>query len=180
MVNRIFLTGGTGFVGTALTRQLLRCGNQIGLLVRKGGRTWPSKDEQSLTIIEGNLFDIDSVKRALDQFCPDLLLHLGWTGITSKDRDSIIQIENHFATLRLIQAGIEIGIKAFVGVGSQAEYGPKQGLIAESDTCNPTSLYGASKLASCKLAEQLCRNADVRFAWLRLSLATVLVTPQRS
>lgn len=168
MVGRIYLTGGTGFVGAALTRQLLRCGNQVGLLVRKGGRAWPIKDEQLLTILEGDLFDIDSVKRSLDQFRPDLLLHLGWTGITSKDRDSKIQIENHFATLRLVQAGIEIGIKAFVGVGSQAEYGPKQGLIAESDTCNPTSLYGASKLASCTIAKQMCRNADVRFVWLRL------------
>ena len=48
---------------------------------------------------------------------------------------------------RLLDLAVQVGVKKIIGVGSQAEYGIFDGLINESHPTNPTSAYGASKLA---------------------------------
>src|SRR5690606_8576881 len=50
----------------------------------------------------------------------------------------------------------------------QAEYGLLSGKISETAIPAPTSLYGASKVAVQVLAAQLCADAGIDFAWLRL------------
>jgi uncharacterized protein len=48
---KIFMTGGTGFVGTTLTRKLVEQGHQVTVLTRKIGNPIPGK---GVTLIEGN------------------------------------------------------------------------------------------------------------------------------
>jgi nucleoside-diphosphate-sugar epimerase len=59
-------------------------------------------------------------------------------------------------------------VKNWLGLGSQAEYGPQSRPIDESAPTRPTTLYGAAKLSVCVTAERLCDGLGVRFAWLRL------------
>jgi nucleoside-diphosphate-sugar epimerase len=61
-----------------------------------------------------------------------------------------------------------LGAKDWIGLGSQAEYGPCQNKIDETTNTNPTTLYGVSKLAACKLSERLCQELGIRHSWLRL------------
>jgi UDP-glucose 4-epimerase len=61
-----------------------------------------------------------------------------------------------------------VGAKTWLGLGSQAEYGPCQEIISENYTPRPTTLYGVSKLTTQMLGERLCQEYGIRFAWLRL------------
>ena len=168
-MKRVFVTGGTGFVGGELTRLLVSKGSQVGLLVRDAEKARRAIDVfAEVEFFVGDLFDNTSVSCALSEFRPDTLIHLGWAGVSSQDRDDAIQLLNHASTIQLVKSAIQCGITTFVGLGSQAEYGLKGGIINEREVCNPVSLYGACKLSSGVIADQLCRVGQVRFAWIRL------------
>ncbi len=57
----------------------------------------------------------------------------------------------------LLEVAIAAGIRSFVGLGSQAEYGPKNAKIDEAASTDPTTLYGSSKFAACRASESMCR-----------------------
>jgi nucleoside-diphosphate-sugar epimerase len=66
-----------------------------------------------------------------------------------------------------VEAGADAGTSVFVGVGSQGEYGADSTM--REDSCpEPTTLYGASKVASLYLTRQLAMQVGIRHVWLRL------------
>jgi len=62
----------------------------------------------------------------------------------------------------------EAGCKTFVALGSQAEYGPQNRLLRESDPTEPTSTYGVAKLCALQASRHLARQMGMRFAWIRI------------
>jgi UDP-glucose 4-epimerase len=67
--------------------------------------------------------------------------------------------------LRLAQ---QVGARHWIGMGSQAEYGPHGSAIRESDATRPTTLYGACKLSVSHLARLFAIQSQTRFVWLRV------------
>lgn len=51
---KIFMTGGTGFVGTTLTHRLLREGNQVTILTRKAPSDSAARTQEGLSYVEGD------------------------------------------------------------------------------------------------------------------------------
>jgi uncharacterized protein YbjT (DUF2867 family) len=62
MRRRIFVTGGTGYIGQALIPVLLQRGHRVKALVRKGSET---KVQAGCEIVIGNALDADSYKESL-------------------------------------------------------------------------------------------------------------------
>ncbi|MBL7372666.1 NAD-dependent epimerase/dehydratase family protein, partial [Escherichia coli] len=56
----------------------------------------------------------------------------------------------------------------FVGMGSQAEYGPVSARLDETVPTRPTTVYGAAKLSTALMLERLAEADGLSFAWLRL------------
>ena len=79
-----------------------------------------------------------------------------------------IQFDNIKTSLTILDAAIAAGVRKFVGIGSQAEYGRYDRRITEDDLPQPTMLYGAAKLSAYHLTRQRARDAGMAFAWLRL------------
>jgi len=67
---RVFVTGGTGFVGRAVVTELLRRGHEVRLLVRSRGRRAPPGVEA----VEGDILDLDSLRQGISG-C-DAVIHL--------------------------------------------------------------------------------------------------------
>jgi UDP-glucose 4-epimerase len=88
--------------------------------------------------------------------------------VANSERDAPSQALNIARTARLVVSARAVGGRVFLGVGSQAEYGPKSAAIGPGDTTLPTSLYGTCKLAAGRLAGELATQCDIRFVWLRL------------
>jgi nucleoside-diphosphate-sugar epimerase len=65
----------------------------------------------------------------------------------------------------------DAGATAWIGLGSQAEYGPIGAVLNESTPTNPTTRYGAAKLSAGKLTGDLCAERSVRHVWVRLLTA---------
>lgn len=165
---KVFLTGASGFIGSYVLRHLLAGSNEVAVLLRDP-RPWRIADVvDSAVLIRGDLADPTTFASALGKFEPEALIHLAWGGVQGRHRNDALQLRNLHDTIELLRIAADRGARHFVGLGSQAEYGPAQGILSEDAPPHPTTLYGATKLATRYLTEQICFQAKIRFAWLRL------------
>jgi UDP-glucose 4-epimerase len=148
--SRVVVTGGAGFIGSELVRQLLREGAQV-LVVDNlcTGRRENIRDliGDNVSLVVEDIRDTEAMKRCLQG--ARLVFHLACRGV----RHSIHSPkENHevnaTATLGLLSAAREAGVTRFVYVSSSEVYGTGLSVpMTEHHPAFPMTVYGASKLA---------------------------------
>lgn len=123
-------------------------------------------------LLYGDLSDLSSLAPDIEQATPETVFHLAWYGVTGSRRNDPEQVNrNVTGSLQLFSLAQQAGCKSWVGIGSQAEYGPYDGLLTEGVPTNPTTVYGVSKLCVGMLTQKLAELAGMRWAWLRLLAA---------
>ena len=140
---KIFITGGTGFIGSQLIENFLNQKNtEIYTLVRnRKNLKWLEGLE--LHILEGDLFSIPPLPSDIEY-----VFHIA--GITKANSSAHYYTVNQYGTASLLQAlrSQKIELKRMVHLSSQAVCGPsKTGQwIKENDPPAPITDYGTSKL----------------------------------
>lgn len=145
---RFFLTGGTGFVGSCLTRRLVKLGADVHLLVRDSADYTRLKDiEAQLTFHVGDLTDTN-LRSIVGGIQPTVIYHLAVHGAYpfQADADETIRT-NVFGTWNLLKACASVHYKVFVNTGSSSEYGLKPQAMRETDLLEPNSYYAVAKSA---------------------------------
>jgi nucleoside-diphosphate-sugar epimerase len=144
---KIFITGGTGFIGANLVRDLINHHHNVGLLLRKEYKSWRLKGLSSrITPLASDLSDAEDLKRAVLAYHPDIIFHLAAYGSypkTEADLDLMIRT-NIIGTRNLFEAA---GRTPVINAGSSSEYGIKPSAMREIDVCLPDNDYGWSKLS---------------------------------
>lgn len=165
---RVFVTGGSGFIGKRLVERLVQRGAEVACLVRATSRT-ESLETLGARLVTGALDDADSLAAALrdafDGAPPDVVQHLA--GKTHARGLQEFLATNEAGTERLCHATAEFETPpTVVVVSSLAAVGPSLPTEphTELSSCAPISHYGRSKLAGERAAR---RCAD------RLPLAIV-------
>ena len=164
---RIFATGATGFVGRSLIPLLEAAGHEVLSLQR-------SLNLNNAHALKGDLSELASdpkpLQNALQSFQPHVVIHLAWGKASNLYRDHACHyLENLRFTERLVDiVADDLPRTHFIGVGSQAEYGPLNTLLTPATAAHPRLAYGKAKKLAGEYA--LARLAD-RAAWLRLLTA---------
>ncbi len=141
MKHTILLTGNAGFIGTYLTKLLLKEGNFV-----KGLDIQPRKDLlQNFIQIDGNILNNKVVRQNLIDV--DTVIHLA-----AEHKDFGISKEEYFqvneqGTKVLLEEASRAGVKKFIFYSSVAVYGAQSGTTEET-VPNPNNYYGSSKLAA--------------------------------
>lgn len=163
-MKKVVLTGGTGFIGYWLIKELVKNNIFVYAIVRKNS---PNKEKlrgiENVKIIEMGLREINLLPLYVDQ--ADVFYHLAWEGDRNNIDSQIVNIANSVLAMRVAS---KLGIEKFIATGSQAEYGPARDLIDEEHPTNPTTAYGVCKLATYKALEVLSRYLDINLAWIRV------------
>ena len=149
---KILVTGGSGYLGSILTRKLLANGHHVRILDNFLFGKDSIKDienNKKLEIIEGDIRDLSIVGKSLKKI--DSVIHLASiVGTQSAELDPKTSIEINFMATRNIAELCKIyKIKQFIFASTCSVYGaqPDQ-LIAENSEVNPLDSYGLSKFQS--------------------------------
>jgi UDP-glucose 4-epimerase len=163
---RIVLTGSSGFLGSGLRKQLIKAGHQVCLLVRNQYTSFTDTDIKCLYyngVFSKSLIDYLSLWK------PDIFYHLAWEGVGSSSRNNP---EVAFRNIELTYASVElaklIGCSKWIGIGSQAEYGVLNRVIAETDICRPKTYYGKAKLIAGQESLSKCYKYNIQGVWARV------------
>lgn len=158
------MTGGAGFIGSALARALMERGTAVRVLdnlLTGLQENIPAGAE----LIRGDLRDIDAVRRACRAV--EVVFHQAAIRSVPRSVDDPLLTEgcNVLGTLNLLVAAEECRVRRVVYASSSSVYGDADGAVNREDMPpNPLSPYAVSKLA----AEQYCQ------LWTRLKgLSTV-------
>lgn len=170
---RCLVTGASGHLGSYLVERLLDEGADVHALVRPNSDLWRLQIFiDRIKIIRADLSDIVSVAPAIFQAKPEVVFHLAWQGVTSGFKDDPEQITGNVrGSLDLFDVVRRAGCRSWIGVGSQAEYGPHTEVLNEDTPVRPVTAYGVAKLCVGLLTRKLCELSNIRYVWLRL-LAT--------
>jgi nucleoside-diphosphate-sugar epimerase len=147
---RVLVTGATGFVGSHVLRRGVARGVEMAALLRPGGSRDRLHDVDGAVVeIDGDLADVEAARSAIETFAPTVVLHLAWDGVDNTRRNDPVQFRhNPTAALGLVDVAASAGAQAWIGLGTQAEYGRVEGRVDERHPTAPTSLYGIAKLAT--------------------------------
>jgi len=165
----VLVTGGSGFVGANLLRELVRRGNRPTALLRPSSSTWRLRAlDSDVRCLAVDVTDAGAVRRACHDAKPDVVIHAATYGAYGwqQDFDTIARVTLG-GTRNVLDAASASGAKLFINLGSSSEYGPKSHPMAEADVPLPDRDYGLCKLAQ----THLCRNfssSAMRVVTLRL------------
>src|SRR5688572_1653360 len=152
MSNRatVLVTGGAGFIGSELVRQLAARGDQVLIVDNLVNGTRANVEEvlsDRVTLLVEDIRALDRIERELSNV--RVVYHLACLGV----RHSVhAPLENHdvnaTATLKLLAACRDAGVPRFVYVSSSEVYGTAKWVpMTEDHPAFPCTVYGASKLA---------------------------------
>lgn len=167
-VKKIIMTGGSGPVGLALIRKLLKENVEILLLQRElsDRRIYLPEDER-LHVEFCSLHEICGyIPKETDY---DVFFHLGWANVGPATRNDLEkQNVNVKYSMDAVELAKRAGCHTFIGVGSQAEYGRHDEALCGDTLCTPEIAYGVMKLCACHSTRLLCRKYGMRHIWSRI------------
>ncbi len=135
---RILVTGSSGFIGTRLVGELKQKGHFVIGLDRDPIRANPPD-----VFIHRDILDADSLAAAFDDV--DLVMHLAAAKADWGISDEVFFRDNLDATKRLVDEGLEHGIKNWLFYSTVAVIGPSETPVDETAPYGPVIAYGASK-----------------------------------
>lgn len=148
---RLFITGGSGFIGSYVLSAALNAGHDVRALRRSPMASTAIPLSREPEWLEG---DLDSLTSAMFEDV-DAVIHLASAGVSPQHASwSELVKTNIEGSLRLLQLATESGISRFVVAGSCHEYGNtarRHDSIPPNAPLEPINSYGASKAAAFQL-----------------------------
>jgi nucleoside-diphosphate-sugar epimerase len=171
---KVFMTGGAGFIGSHLVRDLVDNGAVVTVFDNFSTGLAENLDglDGAINVVKGDILDYESLSSAMRDH--DVVSHqAAQLEITRAIGNPIYDLTtNTIGTLNVLRATQELGISKIVEASSAGVYGQA---VAETQSedhpTDPNWEYGVSKLACEKYASIACeRSADLSIASLRYAI----------
>ena len=157
---KILITGAAGFIGANLTRELIKNGNEVNIIIKETSDLWRINDVISnCNVHKIDLKKVEDVRNIIKKINPELVYHCAGHGIYPTQKDSAeVFSTNILGTFNLLDALNENNnLLRLVNLGSFFEY-----------STNPIDPYTISKITQTKLAEHFFKEKKLPVTTLRL------------
>jgi UDP-glucose 4-epimerase len=165
---RCFVTGGAGYIGSAVAAELLVQGNEVTVydsLVTGHRAAVPS----GAAFVRGDLLDAEALNAALGKKKYDAVLHFA---AFIEAGESMLNPGKYFrnnleASAQLIEAVHQAGIRRFVFSSTAALYQTSEEALDEDSPLGPQNTYGQTKLMIEQVLSSYRQIHGLRYAALR-------------
>lgn len=167
MSKRFLITGGAGFIGSAVVRCLIETTQHdvivFDALTYAGNldSLKPVSDHPRFTFVKGDIRDVQSVRSAFEQYSPDVVMHLAAESHVDRSIDGpgIFIETNVLGTYTMLQEALRhwrgldperAGQFRFHHISTDEVFGSlgDTGMFTEETAYDPRSPYSASKASS--------------------------------
>jgi UDP-glucose 4-epimerase len=164
----ILVTGGAGYIGSHVVRQLGEAGERVVVIdnLGKGFRQAVTAGE----LVVADAGDYALVSRLMAAHGIDTVMHFAAHTIVPESVALPLKYygNNTSSTRNLLQACIDNGVKNFVFSSTAAVYGmPEDGYAGEDSPTRPINAYGTSKLMSEWMLRDVAAVNPLRYVALR-------------
>jgi nucleoside-diphosphate-sugar epimerase len=167
-LNRVLVTGASGFVGRHTLGPLLEHGFEVHAV----SRSEPARDSSNGVVWHhGDLLASGEAERLVAAVSPTHLLHLAWVTEHGVYWTSPTNLDWVACSVRLVRAFSEVGGRRAVLAGTCAEYDWSGTCCGPGTPLNPSTLYGVCKNALRQMAEAYAEAAGLSLAWARIFFA---------
>ena len=119
---RIFVTGGTGFVGSHIIENLLKEGHEVVVMTRSSADS-VNPTEKKIRKVQGDLFNKDSIKEHLRNI--DAIIHLVGIIVEARGEGSFEKV-HYEGTKYIVDSAVDMGIRKYIHMSALgAEEGAK-------------------------------------------------------
>lgn len=140
---RIFITGATGFIGSNVAYRLLQAGHELVAIARNPEKTPSLGSHPRVRRVQATLYDFALIRAELAGCDACVHVALGWG-----DKPLAMLETDTRATVSLLEACADQGVKHFIYTSSTAALGGFWSRMTEADPTRPSDYYGATKAAS--------------------------------
>jgi dihydroflavonol-4-reductase len=159
---RVFLTGGTGYIGGALARRLAEDGHEVRALVRPASNVEPLK-KLGIERLLGDVCDRPSVVKAMTG--ADWVIHAAGA-LQSADKARMFQT-NVVGSHTVASAAHQLGVEKFLSVSSTGYFGgsPVDGSLG-TEAMEPLRPFPSQYCATKHAGEKAIRKWAERGLWV--------------
>jgi nucleoside-diphosphate-sugar epimerase len=175
------VTGGTGFIGSRVVRDLVRSGENVVVLdwfperIALERLLSQEEIEGKVKIVKGDVSDYAHLTRIIKQYNVEKIVHTAALLLHDVNANPLLAVKvNCEGTVAVFEAARLLGMKKVVWISSGSVFGPPENYTQEyipNDALhNPQNLYGETKSLDEKFAAYYSDNYGLDITAIRLVL----------
>lgn len=170
MLKKALVTGGNGFVGSALVNNLIENGYEVTLVLRSERSDLKLIRTPDMEKVYCDLRSLSELPGKLAGESFDVFFHFAWEGVSGEGRKDVsVQMANIQSTIDAVMVAKALGCKRFVGAGSIME----DESLKLCDTLGKPMpiqyLYGAAKLSAHMLSKTKADEIGIDHLWPKIT-----------
>lgn len=174
------ITGGTGFIGAYVVRDLLKRGDRVVCFdidpnPRLLGALLSPEELENVTLVRGDVTDWVQLLHALKEYHIDRVIHLASLLTSSSESNFPLALRvNCQGTNHVFEGAALLGLEKVVWASSVAVFGPRSigsdGVVLNDAPHDPQTVYGACKSYNEQMALHYVHKYDLDVIGLRFTL----------
>ncbi|MGN1167817.1 MAG: NAD-dependent epimerase/dehydratase family protein [Lachnospiraceae bacterium] len=170
-MKKVMISGANGFVGSALTRELIQSGIEVIALDMEGHSDNLPKSEL-VTFYPFSLDDAAALKEQLKDPGADTFYHFAWAGSAGPARaDTSLQLKNAQWTVDCLRLAKDLGCTRFVNAGSIMELETIKAVFQAENKPGLGYIYGSGKLVAHAMCKSVAADIGIELVWAMITNA---------